>query len=430
LPIDITGTDARFTEAVEAFLRDATGMQFIALRERTLRVSPNSKLSEDNLRCTALVGWNRPKQVFDLPNFSRYVPFARAISDNKPTFSPERENTELDLLWSENQHLSDVESFGVFPIVDGDRVSAVLSVAASCRIDFTPTFLSIIAGIARSLGVTLKNRLLYQEKLELETSAFDSTAALDSVELFTDVLHQVRNRMATIPEYLEIIRYRLKRREIPFDALELSTPYRDLSIELDKVTDLLQQASDAAQPPSQELESVLIRDVWANAVGLLKHRIERLGVSVPKPQGDDRIDATPVLLRQVFFHLILNSLNAFAARRSISDPHIQLYVQRNSSDKTVRIRYVDNAGGIDRSQLRFRGGRELPDALRAPEVAIFTRGVSSRADGTGHGLWIARKIIERHEGGIELARYRDGGVVFEILLPTDLRARRAPKKAM
>lgn len=422
-PLDITGLSGTFYSEVSSYLRDATGMKFVALRER----GPAGSVDEQVLTATAVGGWEMTPDHFTIENFRRYIPFSKAILEREYTMSPERNHPDLVDLWRDFPQLESVESFGVFPITNGERVFAVLSVASSCRLDFTPTFLSVIGGIARSVGVTLLNRQLYFEKEELLRNAFDSSAALDATEVFSDILHQVRNRIILIPENLELIRLKLKKKEINADTLETSRPFVSLQDSYDRILYLLQQAEDAGTPPSLILEDRRVREVWEDAVAMLQHRFDKIGV-IPKCHGDAQIYLYPLLFRQVFFHLLLNSVNAFSVRKSIHDRRIDLWIKEEQSQLTLR--YLDTAGGIDPSRLRIRGAAESSPMKMRVEDAVFQRGVTSRADGTGHGLWIVKQIVERHRGIVELSKYRDGGVTFEMRIPTDLKAVVSRRKEM
>ncbi|MFQ5417282.1 MAG: ATP-binding protein, partial [Myxococcota bacterium] len=63
---------------------------------------------------------------------------------------------------------------------------------------------------------------------------------------------------------------------------------------------------------------------------------------------------------------------------------------------------------------------------------IFAVGYTSKAQGSGFGLFLARRLVEKHGGRLELLRSTDTGTAFEILLPvaadTGPLAARAPAR--
>lgn len=420
-PIDITGARADFYAAIARFLRRATGMQFVALRELHL---PGDR----DLRCTAVAGFRSTDQSdFDLVDYAAHEPFRLAVEQQKPTFSPDRSVKGLERLWAGYPQLRDVQSFAVFPISDGSRVFAVLSVASSCRMDFTDTMKEIIGGVARFVGFTLQNRQLYFEKNDLQSSAIETAVALNVVELFSDLAHQLRNALSKLQDATEVAR--LATQKSSRAPSETSAYFDTIDRCFDRVSELLHQANDITRVPEAELTREKVSGIWDNALGLVQYRVEKARVT-PRLRGDTTIDVYPVLLRQVFFHLLTNSLKAFAERSRLRGGEISLYVHPGRSANSVTLRYVDNAGGINPAQLRNRR-RTTDQPISADSVhdAIFQRGVTGSRGGTGYGLWIVRQIVQRHQGSIVLKNYREG-VTFDIDLPTNLKELSSRPKEM
>jgi signal transduction histidine kinase len=425
-PIDVTGEAEDFHEDLRRFIVEATGMQLVALRQRG-----EAGTNEDrNLRCTVVSGWDLPPSEFDLINYSRFPPFERAVVKAAALFSPDPHSDELQVLWEEHPHLGNVESFAVFPIMDDERVIAVLSVASTCRLDFTPTFESVISGIARSVGFTLKNRELHFEKTELQSNAIETAAALNAVELYSDLTHQMGNALATIPEVVETISTTISRgKEIPPKTLLGPAYLGAIEESRDTISTLLTQAAGITSPVNMRLEQVSVSQIWKDAVALVQYRLRKYEIATSY-SGEATIDAYPLQLRQVFFHLLLNSIDAFASRSRRHNRKAELHVEpRKGAQGMLRLRYVDNAGGINPGALRQRDRRAPRGELPTVEQAIFLRGVTARQSGSGNGLWIVRQILQRHYGSINLVDYRDG-VVFDIEIPTDLRSLVSRRKEM
>jgi hypothetical protein len=139
-------------------------------------------------------------------------------------------------------------------------------VASKCHFDFTPTFKSIIAGIARSVGFTLKNRELHFEKTELQSSAIETAAALNALELYSDLTHQMGNALATIPEVVETIAtVASKGREIPASDLLGQSYLGAIENSHDKISTLLAQAINITSQSSDPLQRASIAQIWRDA---------------------------------------------------------------------------------------------------------------------------------------------------------------------
>jgi two-component system sensor histidine kinase/response regulator len=117
------------------------------------------------------------------------------------------------------------------------------------------------------------------------------------------------------------------------------------------------------------------------------------------PLPDAQADAS--LLRQVFVNLLSN---AFKFTRNVPTPVIEVSGRRQERECTYSIR--DNGVGFDMKNLR-------------DVFAIFKRLHSNRDfEGTGVGLSIVQRIIERHGGSISATSVVGQGAEFTFTLPS------------
>jgi signal transduction histidine kinase len=417
LPLDVTADDADFYNQLRNFIVTATGMQLVLLRTRgALGTSENR-----NLTTVVMHGWDRPLQDFDITSYERFPLFQKAIAGGRPLFRPDPSNEEVISVWVDYPALRAFESFAIFPIEDdANNVIALLTVGSRCHIDFTPVLESITKGIARSVGLTLRNRELYFEQTELQSDAIETASALDALEVYSDLTHQMGNAMSTIPEVVEALDT-LGRRQKEISLKELLGKDYLGAIEesRDTISALISQATGITSPAEDEIKRTKISEIWDEAIKLVQFRLHKYKISVVRT-GDIALEAYPLQLRQVFFHLLLNSISAFSSRSRRDNRKVELIVHRNPpSADYVLVRYTDNAGGINPATLRRKEAHSQAEPLPALEQAIFLRGVTSRTNGSGNGLWVVRHILQRHHGSIRLVSHRDG-VVFDIELPTSL----------
>lgn len=118
------------------------------------------------------------------------------------------------------------------------------------------------------------------------------------------------------------------------------------------------------------------------------------------------IEGAPVLLYQLFYNLINNSIK-------FSRPGVPTRIQIKSEvydgliGKRVKIFFKDNGIGFD---------QEYADAIFRSFTRLHSR---DRYEGTGLGLALCRKIAERHGGTIEASGMPDLGATFIIDLPLE-----------
>jgi len=112
------------------------------------------------------------------------------------------------------------------------------------------------------------------------------------------------------------------------------------------------------------------------------------------PTADD-VDVDPVQLEQILANLLRNAAEATAG---VPEPVIRVRARPHGADRTC-ICVEDNGPGV------------------AQEADLFSPFVSTKVDGLGVGLAIARTIIEGHGGRIWHEARAEGGAVFLLTVP-------------
>ncbi len=117
-----------------------------------------------------------------------------------------------------------------------------------------------------------------------------------------------------------------------------------------------------------------------------------------------RIEADPIQMQQLFQNLIGNSLKFHGKEK----PVVRVYSRRadaHSADGKYQILVEDNGIGFDEKYL---------DRIFTPFQRLHGRGVY---EGTGIGLAIVRKIVDRHGGTITAKSAPGKGATFIVTLP-------------
>jgi signal transduction histidine kinase len=109
------------------------------------------------------------------------------------------------------------------------------------------------------------------------------------------------------------------------------------------------------------------------------------------------LEADPDLMNQVLINLIRNA--AQAARGHSDAPHVWLAFSRTRAGR-AQIEVSDNGPGV-------------PEALRQD---VFLPFFTTKADGTGVGLSLARQVVLAHRGTISVGDRQGGGALFRIVI--------------
>lgn len=142
--------------------------------------------------------------------------------------------------------------------------------------------------------------------------------------------------------------------------------------------------------------NLLIKDVLAD----LEIEIERTGATI-EYEKLPAIYAAPVLMRQLFFNLIGNAIKFHKPGVS---PHVKIFTE-SSNPGSQKIIVEDNGIGFDQ--------KYVDDIF-----LVFKRLHSHHEfEGTGVGLSICKKIVEKHNGSITAYSAPGEGSRFVINLP-------------
>lgn len=152
---------------------------------------------------------------------------------------------------------------------------------------------------------------------------------------------------------------------------------------------------------------VKLDKLMANVLDDLEYTIENAGASVHVDELPE-IDADASQIRQVFMNLIGNSIKF---RRPDAKPEIAISCEAESNTESTdgrrwyRLRFSDNGIGFD---------PQYVDKVFDLFQRLHGR---DKYDGTGIGLALCRKVINRHGGTISVESAPGRGAVFTIRLP-------------
>jgi signal transduction histidine kinase len=223
-------------------------------------------------------------------------------------------------------------------------------------------------------------------------------------ELTASIAHEINQPLGSILTNAETAQAILKSQrpgiaELP-DILELKDIVNDILKDDRRATEVIRRMRSLLKKAPFELKNVDLNEVVQETIRFFSalavgRRFEMVNAITP--------DALPVLgdriqLQQVILNLVMNGIDAMKD------------TPRENRIISIRTSRVENFAQLSVSD---RGHGIPEDKLKEVFEPFFT----SKAEGMGMGLSIARTIIEAHNGLIS-ARNRDhGGASFRIRLP-------------
>ena len=209
-------------------------------------------------------------------------------------------------------------------------------------------------------------------------------------ELTAGVAHEVRNPLGIIRASVQLMEDAECSRERVSEAAEV------IKQEIDRLDRVIKALLDFGRPATPTLRPVEVSQVLDDVALFSRTFASRAHVQIVEKYSDTAPDvvADPEQLKQVFVNLISNAVQAMPGGGTLT-------IETGSADGFVFVRFTDTGPGIT-------------DDVREK---IFDPFVSTRDDGTGLGLTIVHRIVDEHDGHIEVTSEPGAGTSFTIWLP-------------
>jgi two-component system NtrC family sensor kinase len=258
-----------------------------------------------------------------------------------------------------------------------------------------------------------------QKGLEQQLIRSDRLASLGT--LVAGIAHEINNPLGIIAGYSEALIERAgdKRLRDIAEFEDFPEYLETIHNEIFRCKDILSSLLDFARSSSGIYREININELIKEVILLVNHRAKRLNHNIELKLNDDlpRIHADPGSLRQLFMNIIMNSMYFTPERGSIiimTEMSTGIRGKKFLGDiPTVAVSISDTGAGIP---------AELVGKVFDP---FFT--TKPVGEGTGLGLSICHKIVEDHNGSINLVSEEGRGTTFSIRLPAQLRSQLRPQ---
>jgi signal transduction histidine kinase len=235
-------------------------------------------------------------------------------------------------------------------------------------------------GLIRRADTTIKRQ--HSQLLETQTLAVVG-------ELTSSVAHNIRNPLSSIRSAAELAL------ESPKE--DCSEQARDIIRDVDRISRRITELLRLSGRDVQLVETVdllaMLQECVADQRGAFSQRSQTLALDSEVDAA--RLSADPSLLQQVFYSLLSNASEAMP-----KDGHCCVRL-RNADGDSLRIDISDEGTGL------------------APEAAsqVFRPFFTTKPQGLGLGLPIARRIVERFGGTVSFSSRPGTGSTVTVLLP-------------
>lgn len=222
-------------------------------------------------------------------------------------------------------------------------------------------------------------------------------------EMAAGIAHELKNPLAGIEVMAGLLR-----RQVPESAAAQSL-LADIISESKLANAIVVEMLEYVRPIRLQVERTRLADVLHQAITMAETKVKRgdVTVDVQIDPAVGAVDGDPHQLCQVFTNLMTNAFDALggAGRVTITAAPGRLNNDPAFAEEpptpTVVVDVTDDGPGVP---------AELTDR-------IFNPFVTTKPQGSGLGLAIVRKIIDAHDGRIDLTSQVGAGTRFRITLP-------------
>jgi signal transduction histidine kinase/putative methionine-R-sulfoxide reductase with GAF domain len=336
---------------------------------------------------------------------------ARSIAEKKPFVIPDagldpRVNPILKRKFN-------LHSLVVIPLFAKEKaLGAIAADHVEPGKNITKETLESVMTFSQQAGLAIHNAFMYQElktfsqqmeekiqrttadlkKAEIQLIRSDKLAALG--QLAAGIAHEIRNPLTSINILIHSLTENLPSGSSQREDLKV------IEEEINRINEIVDQFLRFAKPAPPLLERTDVRPIFEETLQLLRPQIERQKISVQKdfqplpPNTLITIDKEQI--KQVILNLLLNAIQAMPG-----GGQLKIKGQILSDDHWIQFLIQDSGVGIPSEDLE----------------KLFDPFFSTREGGIGLGLSIAHRIIDQHNGKIEVESKPGKGTLFTLSLP-------------
>jgi hypothetical protein len=209
-------------------------------------------------------------------------------------------------------------------------------------------------------------------------------------ELATGLAHEIRNPLAGIAGVIEIVS-----RDLPSTSPARAV-IKDVRLEIAQINRIVTDLLETARPHPPQIRLSNLNTTVEHAVMLARQQVLSKPIKIELHKAPDlpEVEHDSDQIHQVLLNLLLNAVQAVSGAGNVN-------VEIGSQEGYATVAVSDSGRGI--SPQHFSN--------------IFRPFYTTKGNGTGLGLSLARRIVEEHHGRIDVHSVVGKGSTFTVLLP-------------
>ena len=361
------------------------------------------------LECKMAVGIDEERlKGITLPLDPKESIVARSIFEKQPFVIPDAsKDPRVNPILKEKFNL---HSLVVIPLLVKERaLGAIAADFVEPSKNITKEALESVMVYAQQAGLAIHNAFMYQElkafSLQMEEKIHKTTADLRKTEaqlvrsdklaalgqLAAGVAHEIRNPLTSI----NILIHSLTE-NYPAGSSNRED-FKVIAEEINRINEIVDQFLRFAKPAPPLLAKAEVLSIFEETLQLLRPQIEKQQILVQKDfQPLPSILMDREQMKQAILNLLLNAVQAMP-----KGGRLALKGRVPEGNRWVQLSIQDSGVGIP--------GEDIDK--------LFNPFFSTREGGVGLGLSITHRIIDQHDGKIEVESAPGKGTLFTVWLP-------------
>ena len=226
-------------------------------------------------------------------------------------------------------------------------------------------------------------------------------AAVEKQDLLARLLgrlaHEIRNPLSSLDIHVQLLEEDLAKLA-PETRKPLNPRLEIIHGELHRLESIVERFLRLAGPSALDLEPADIPKIVTHVCELLRAEASARQIEIVMQIEHDLppVTADPVRLTQALMNLVINAVQAVE-----KNGRVQVSAVKSATGDALVLRVQDNGPGIAADKLE----------------EVFDPYFTTKPEGIGLGLWIARQIAVAHGGTLRTENAPAGGAIFTLLLP-------------
>ncbi len=215
--------------------------------------------------------------------------------------------------------------------------------------------------------------------------------------LLKRLAHEIRNPLSSLDIHVQLLEEDLASLA-PEARKPLAARLEIIHGELRRLDGIVERFLRLAGPSGLDLEPVDVPRMITHVCDLLRVEAStrQIDIATQFEAALPNVKADPIRMTQALMNLVINAVQAV-------DHHgrVEVTAAKSPAVDAVLLRVRDTGPGIPADKL----------------TEIFDPYYSTKAEGSGLGLWIAQQIATAHGGSLVAANPPGGGALFSLTLP-------------